>query len=141
MQWGITYPKEDEKKYYSFIIIFQGSVFKLGKTPFFSSIREKKVSVEDTYLLKVLYSPWMERNWNAPLGIDTGSLLVVAGEKYFYVIYVLKPGFCDQVGGILVHILGAGYEGGRCKCLFFQLCPDILGYICYAFGIEHWIYR
>ena len=66
--------------------------FKLGKAPFFNSIQEKKVSVQESYLFEVPDSPPVERDWNTPLEIDPGCLLVVAGEEDFYKINILKPG-------------------------------------------------
>ena len=89
---GSHIQKEDEKKYYSFIITLESSVFKLGKTPFFSSIRDKKESVEESYFLEIPYSPGVEWNRNAALEIDLGSPLIIAREEDLYIINVLKPG-------------------------------------------------
>ena len=99
------YPKEDEKKYYGFILSYGQSVCKLGKDPIFHSIRDKTESVQISVLLKVAHSPGMQRHGNTALEIDPGCPLVIAGEEDFYIINVLKPGLGDYVCCLLIHIL------------------------------------
>ena len=83
----------------------------MGKAPFFSSIREKKVSVQVAVLFEITDSPRVHGDRNTALEIDLGCLLVVAREENFNIIYILEPGFCDQIGSLFIHILRAGNEG------------------------------